>query len=104
MKTRKYKAYIWGKDSDWGAICTDFDIAVQADSFKEIQSLLQYAVFEYLAGLDELREDDKRRLLNRRTPFWIRGYLHMRYLLSKVMKIHMKFLMNYQYSSFEIAV
>lgn len=104
MKTQIYKAYIWGSDSNWGAICTNFDIAVQADSFEEVQSLLQYAVFEYLEGLDELPKDDKKRLLNRRTPFWIRGYLHMRYLLSKLMIFHKNFLMNYQYSSFEIAI
>ncbi len=94
MKTQIYKAYIWGNDSNWGAICTNFDIAVQADSIEEVQSLLQYAVFEYLEGLDELPKDDKKRLLNRRTPFWIRGYLHMRYLLSKLFRLPDLYKMN----------
>ena len=34
MTRLKFRCYIYGKDWDWEAICTDLDISVQGDSLK----------------------------------------------------------------------
>ena len=72
MNRRKFRCYIRGRDSDWEAICTDLDIAVQGNSLENAKSLLEDAVNGFLTELEDWPLDDQRRLLNRRSPFWLR--------------------------------
>ncbi len=69
-----------GTSQGWEAICVDFDIAVQGDSFQETQTLLSDAIALYVECA--LREDDetRRKLLNRRAPFLTRVTLTLKLL------------------------
>jgi hypothetical protein len=52
----------------WEAVSLDFDIAVQGETFKEVEALLREAVETYVE--DAMREDEptRARLLSRRAP------------------------------------
>lgn len=77
MARQMFRCYIYGKDSDWEAICTDLDISVQGGSSEEAQLLLKEAVAGFLEVLEEESADDRRRLLNRKSPIWLRVSLYV---------------------------
>ncbi len=82
-----YRCYVWGKDSDWEAICTDLDIAVQGRSFDDTKSLLNEAITNFLTDVESLPTDDRQRLLNRRSPLLLRMKLRLKYLLFIVRRL-----------------
>lgn len=69
----------------WVAVCLDFSLAAQADSFEEVKAKLEAQMREYVydALVGEDREHAKY-LLTRRSPlrFWLRYWLVV--LLSKL--------------------
>jgi len=50
----------------------DFDIAVQGESFAQVQSLLAEALAAYIQDVGRESPKDAQRLLNRRAPFFVR--------------------------------
>lgn len=69
---RAVRCYAEGQDGDWEAICLDFDIAVQGDSFLEVFQSLNKAIGLYLEATTALSEPDRARLLNRSAPFGVK--------------------------------
>ena len=61
-----------GSDREWEAICVDFDIAVQGDSFNEVKAMLDEAVGSYIDDAMNEAEPVRMRLLNRRAPWHVR--------------------------------
>lgn len=90
MKNRVIKIYVWGSDSDWRAICANFDIAVQGNSLNDVESLMEEAVVCYFEELEHLSKCDAKRLLKRRAPLWLRLWLHIRFSLHKSHRIFNK--------------
>jgi hypothetical protein len=68
----KLLCYAYGHGNSWEAICVDFDLAVQGQSFEDVQERLNKMIRSYI--LDARQEDDQTasRLLNRRAPFSLR--------------------------------
>jgi predicted RNase H-like HicB family nuclease len=65
------KCYAEREEDVWVALCLDFNIAAQGDSFEEVKTKLESMIFEYVH--DALEGEDKRyanQLLTRRAPFW----------------------------------
>lgn len=81
------RSYVWGSDDDWEGICTTFDIATQGTSLKEVTTLLRDAVEDYLEELKDLSPQERKLLLNRKSPLRLRILLHTRYLLSRMKRI-----------------
>ncbi len=81
------RSYVWGSDDDWEGICTTFDIATQGSSLKEVNTLLRDAVEDYLEEIENYSPQDRKRLLNRKSPLRLRVLLHSRYLLSRMSRI-----------------
>jgi hypothetical protein len=61
-----------GSRRGWEALCLDFDIAVQGDSFEEVRHNLEDAVRTYVEDAMQEDEPHRSRLLNRRAPLGIR--------------------------------
>lgn len=61
-----------GHEGHWEAICLDFNIAAQGESFQEVERLLFEAVTSYVE--DALKEDEPTRtqLLSRQAPLSVR--------------------------------
>jgi predicted RNase H-like HicB family nuclease len=64
-----------GRGREWEAICVDFDIAVQGDSFDEVKAMLDEAVSGYIDAVMQEAEPVRARLLNRRAPWHVRATL-----------------------------
>lgn len=57
----------------WEAICLDFDLAVQGDSFEDVYRSLDTAVDEYVKYIATIEDSAERQaFLNRRVPFGLR--------------------------------
>jgi hypothetical protein len=61
-----------GADTEWEAICLDFDIAVHGESLSQVRDLLIYAVNSYIDGASHENEPNKTKLLSRRVPLHVR--------------------------------
>ena len=72
---RKVTCYAWGVPGDWEAICVDFDLAAQGESFDEVRSELSDAIETYLEYVAELPENERARFLNRKAPLGLRLHL-----------------------------
>ena len=72
MPRKLLHCYAEGREGAWEAICLDYDIAVQGESFEEVASSLREAVELYLESLDDLPPADRERLLQRRAPLSLR--------------------------------
>ncbi len=64
-----------GRPGDWEALCVDFDIAVQGESFRDVQRQIELAVADYVLAVEGEEADQRSRLLRRRAPrstvlFW----------------------------------
>jgi predicted RNase H-like HicB family nuclease len=70
-----------GRDDRWWAICLDFDIAVQGESFPEVRDSLHEAIDAYLDRASDLPEDEPAQLLQRRAPWHLRAKFHLLPLL-----------------------
>jgi hypothetical protein len=60
-----------GRESDWEALCIDFDIAVQGRSFDEVKSMLDGAVASYVDDARLETPNVRDRLLKRRAPWYV---------------------------------
>ena len=69
---RKLTCYAWGKPGDWEAICIDYDLAAQGDSFDEVRGELADAVETYLDYVSDLPENEQRAFLSRKAPLNLR--------------------------------
>ena len=101
MTRQKFRCYIYGKDSDWEAVCTDLDISVQGDSLEHAKSLLNGAITSFLEVLEEEPEADRKRLLNRRSPIWLRTVYYWSFVLYK---LHVKNSSQKKYTREEISL
>lgn len=72
MPTKVLHCYAEGRGQDWEAICLDYDIAVQGESFEDVATLLSEAIALYLDSLKDLPPADRERLLYRRAPLSLR--------------------------------
>lgn len=72
MVPKQVLCFAHGRKGDWEAICVDFDIAVQGQSFDDVRNRLEAAVCEYVE--DALREDPvtRERLLSRKAPLGLK--------------------------------
>lgn len=61
-----------GRESDWEAICVDFDIAVQGSSFDDVKKLLDEAVASYVEDAHLESDAVCKALLGRRAPWYVR--------------------------------
>ena len=86
MDTMKFRCYIWGKDSDWQALCTDLDIAVQGSSYDVTKTLLSEAIDGFLHEVEKLLANDQNEFLNRRAPLYLRIILRTKYYLFLIRK------------------
>ena len=69
---KKLLCYASGHETQWEAICVDFDLAAHGQSFKEVQERLSDMIRTYVE--DALKEDERTsaRLLERRAPLALR--------------------------------
>ena len=58
----------------WTAICLDFDVSAQGETFTETMGRLVEAIDLFLEGVAELPADEQRALLRRRAPIglWLK--------------------------------
>lgn len=69
----EYLCFARGHEGSWEGVCLDLDIAVQGESFEEVQNLLQEAILEYChAAREEEDQAAAARLLNRAAPWRVR--------------------------------
>ena len=76
--------YAWGNTDGWEAICVDFDLAAQGDSFDEVRNELFDAIDTLLSYATELPKSERGRLLNRKAPLGLRWKLAVLYRLSRL--------------------
>lgn len=72
VASRTLRCYAEGRDGEWEAICLDLDIAVQGSSFEEVFSSLRQAISLYLESVTDLPSQERRALLHRPAPFYVR--------------------------------
>jgi len=71
----RLRCYAYADDGNWQAYCTDFDIAVEADSFQEAKESLEICIQMYLEEIAELPEAERRQFLGRKSPWRLRAKL-----------------------------
>ena len=71
------RCYALACGNQWHAICTDFDVAADGDSFKEAKACLATCIELYLDGIDQMPAAEQGRLLNRRSPCHLRAKMIM---------------------------
>jgi hypothetical protein len=67
---RLLRCYAERRQGQWEALCIDFDLAVQGQSFEEVYHFLNFAIVDYVSRVRELPPADRERLLKRRAPLW----------------------------------
>ena len=67
-------------EKGWEAICVDFDIAVQGDSFEEVYKLINEAIQTYVESALAEEPSVRDRLLHRSAPWWLRTRLAIGFL------------------------
>jgi hypothetical protein len=73
-----------GRPGEWEALCIDFDIAVQGESFDDVRQALDCAIKDYVAAAQEEDAETRIKLLNRRAPWHVRMLWETRAVLSVV--------------------
>jgi predicted RNase H-like HicB family nuclease len=66
------RCYAEGRDGEWEAICLEFDIAVQGETFEQVFHDLKEAIHLYVESVLELPVVDQKRLLHRPAPMSLR--------------------------------
>ena len=61
-----------GHNGQWEAVCLDFDLAVQGQSFEDVRRRMAEAVTSYLECVSELSESEKAQFLSRKAPWHMR--------------------------------
>lgn len=64
--------FLRGHGAEWEALCLDFDIAVQGNSFDDVMSRMRDAVSTYIEDAHKEAPETAQRLLRRRAPLWVR--------------------------------
>lgn len=72
------RCYAYGSGRSWEAICVDFDIAVFGRSPGDARSSLETGIELYLEEVAAATPQDRRYLLNRRSPWRLRTKLRFR--------------------------
>ena len=72
------RCYAFNSERSWEAICVDFDIAVFESSLVEVQSSLNTGIELYLEEVADANAEDRRYLLSRRSPWYVRANLRFR--------------------------
>ena len=68
VKNMILRCYAEGTNSIWEATCLDLDITVEGRNFEEVYKLLNDAVRQYVEYVNDLPEEEQRRMLNRKAP------------------------------------
>lgn len=66
------RCYSEGRGDRWEAVCLDFDIAVQGNSFLEVYAALDIAIAEYVRYVMTLPENEREQFLSRKAPLSLR--------------------------------
>ena len=74
--------YAYRSGPVWEAICVDLDIATFGDSLDEVKASLAACIDMHLEDVDALPAADRRRLLRRGSPWYVRAKLVLLTLLS----------------------
>ena len=69
------RCYAFGAGRSWEAICVDFDIAVSGTSRAEVESSLATGIDLYLEEAADAAPAQRRYLLDRRSPWFVRARL-----------------------------
>lgn len=64
--------YAEGQQGNWEAICLDFDLSVQGESFDAVYRDLHESILMYLDYIEGLPKDEQAQFLNRRVPLGLR--------------------------------
>ena len=73
--TLTLQCYAYRNGDTWEAVCVDFDIATFAPSLDEVKASLVTCVDLFLEGVAEAPPEDRRLLLRRRSPWFLRAKL-----------------------------
>lgn len=65
--------YAHGNDEGWEAICLNFDLAVQGESFEAVRASLEQAIRMYIDYAVDQPEAVREELLSRRAPWHVRA-------------------------------
>ncbi len=84
MTNYRLKCYAYESNGVWQAICTDFDISVEGDSFPEVRESLSTSIDIYFERISELQDDEQIHLLKRRSPWYLRTILFCAHRLSGI--------------------
>lgn len=64
-----------GRPGEWEAICLDYDLAVQGETFQDVERLLEISIEDYVESARQEAPAIRDRLLNRTAPARVRlGY------------------------------
>ena len=96
----KFKCFVWGSGTDWEAICTDLDIAVQGSSFEITKNLLDEAIDGFLHEVMKLPQNEQKIFLKRRAPLLLRIRLHLKFQLLRIRTRSLKISSKFQKYSF----
>ena len=77
VETLRVICYARGRGESWEAICVDFDIAVSGRSLVEVKASLRECIALYLEEVAESGAEDRRYLLTRRSPWFVRMELSL---------------------------
>lgn len=72
---RSLRCYVYGSGNTWQGICVDLDIAVHGRSIEEVKDSIRVCVDMYLSAVADEPKEDQHRLLNRRSPWYVRAKL-----------------------------
>lgn len=64
--SRILRCYAEGREGSWEALCLDFNIAIQGDSFEEVSKSLKCEIEEYIEYAYTLPESERKDLLERK--------------------------------------
>ncbi len=70
---RQLTCFAHGKPGDWEAVCLDFDLSVQGETFEDVQQTLIAAINDYVLAARDEDEKTRAKLLNRKAPFWVKA-------------------------------
>ncbi len=64
--------YAEGQQGNWEAICLDFDLSVQGESFDAVYRDLHESILMYLDYIEGLPKGEQVQFLNRKVPLGLR--------------------------------
>lgn len=76
------RCYAYRSGPVWEAICVDLDIATFGDSLEEVKASLATCIEMHMEDVDALPAADRQRLLQRRSPWYVRAKLALMAALS----------------------